>query len=103
ANSRGPATAVRPGASTLDAALLRANISPMDERDPELNELRRSLARVVAASDAERRRIERALHDGVQQHLVAVAVNLQLVRKLVGSGQAALSSLLDEIGSEVHE
>jgi len=49
-------------------------------------ELRASRARLVATADAERRRIERDLHDGAQQHLVALAVGLRLVRDgLTGS------------------
>src|SRR3712207_8697070 len=46
-------------------------------------ELRASRARLVATADAERRKIERDLHDGAQQHLVALAVNLRLARELV--------------------
>jgi len=45
----------------------------------------------LAAGDAERRKIERKLHDNVQQHLVALAVNLQLTRDLVASDPAAAS------------
>jgi signal transduction histidine kinase len=71
--------------------------------DRELDEVRRSRRRVVAAADAERRRLERALHDGVQQQLVAVAVNLQLARELVASDRCAATLLLDEIRSDVHE
>ncbi len=48
----------------------------------QAEELRASRARIVAAADAERRRIERNLHNGAQQHLVALAVNLRLVRDL---------------------
>ena len=43
----------------------------------EVDELEASRARIIAAADAQRRRIERDLHDGAQQHLVALAVNLQ--------------------------
>ena len=46
--------------------------------------LRASRARIVAAQDAERRRLERDLHDGAQQHLVALTVKLGLVRVLAG-------------------
>ena len=46
----------------------------------EIEELRASRARIAATADGERRRIERALHDGVQQDLIALAVNLQLAR-----------------------
>jgi len=69
----------------------------------EVEELRESRARVVAAADAERRRIERDLHDGVQQHLVALAVNLQLARQFAVSDPAAALTLLEEIGREVRE
>ena len=48
----------------------------------QIEGLQASRARIAAAAMAERRRIERELHDGVQQHLVAVIVNLQLAREL---------------------
>jgi signal transduction histidine kinase len=54
----------------------------------------------LSASD-DRRRIERALHDGVQQDLVAVSVRLQLVRLLAGDDLPAAVALLDEIGTDV--
>ena len=44
-------------------------------------ELKESRARIVAAGDAERRRVERNLHDGAQQRLVTVALHLQLIRR----------------------
>jgi signal transduction histidine kinase len=51
-------------------------------------ELRRSRARIVEAADAERRRLERDLHDGAQQRLVALSLALRLLRaKLVGNGR----------------
>ena len=55
----------------------------------------------MLADDAYRRRIERALHEGVQQDLVALAVNLQLAGALVESDPAAAKQLLDELGSDV--
>jgi len=45
-----------------------------------LEELRASRARIVAAGDAERKRLERDLHDGAQQRLVALALSLRLLR-----------------------
>jgi hypothetical protein len=69
----------------------------------EIEELRASRARVLEAADAERRRTERSLHDGVQQHLVALAVNLQLARQLADSDPEALRELLDELTRDVHE
>ena len=74
-----------------------------DDLRLQLEELRASRARVVALADAERRRIERDLHDGAQQHLVALAVNLQLARQLADSDPAAVKALLEEIGLDVRE
>jgi signal transduction histidine kinase len=53
------------------------------------------------ANDADRRRIERDLHDGPQQHLIALAVNLQLARDLVDADPLAAKALLEDIGREV--
>jgi signal transduction histidine kinase len=69
----------------------------------ELDALGAARARMVAETDAERRGIERELHDGTQQHLVALAVNLELARQLVETDPQALSRLLDELGGDVRE
>ena len=66
----------------LDAALQ----TTLDELRKQAEELRASRARIVASGDAERRRVERNLHDGAQQHLVALAINLRLARDIVGRG-----------------
>ena len=50
-----------------------------DQRAAEA-ELRRSRARIVEATDAERRRLERDLHDGAQQRLVSLSLALRLLR-----------------------
>jgi signal transduction histidine kinase len=68
-----------------------------------MEESRASRKRLVLAADAERRRIERELHDGAQQQLVALAVNLQHARRLVDDDPAAAAALLDEISLEVRE
>jgi signal transduction histidine kinase len=83
----------------VDSAL---EASP-DELRLHAEELRGSRARVVAAADAERSRIERDLHDGAQQHLVALVVNLQLARQLVDSDPAAAKTLLEEIGRDARD
>jgi signal transduction histidine kinase len=57
----------------------------------------------VAASDGERRRIERALHDGIQQDLIAVSVRLQLARRLAGTDLPAAVALLDEVTRDVRD
>ncbi len=51
----------------------------------QLIDLRQSRARIVAASDAVRRRLERDLHDGAQQRLVALSFGLRLARAELGS------------------
>src|SRR5215217_3397010 len=61
-------------AITLDDARLQA------ESEDRLAELRASRERLVAASDAERRRLERNLHDGAQQRLVSVALQLRMIQ-----------------------
>ena len=70
--------------------------------DDSLEELRASRARVVAAGDAERRRIERDLHDGAQQHLLGLAVNLRVARELVASDPERADAILAELSGEVH-
>jgi signal transduction histidine kinase len=81
----------------LDSALQ----STLDEVRRQATELRASRARVVAAADAERRRVERDLHDGAQQHLVALAVNVRLVRDIVHEDPEGAAEALDEIAAEV--
>jgi signal transduction histidine kinase len=66
-------------------------------------ELVASRARLVSAADAERRRIERDIHDGAQQHLVALAVTLGLARDLLADDPAAVAELLDEMVVDVRE
>jgi signal transduction histidine kinase len=77
----------------LDSALQES----LDEVRRQAEELRASRARIVAASDAARRQIERNLHDGAQQHLVALAVNVRLARKLAETEPKASVELLDQL------
>ena len=69
----------------------------------DVAELRASRERLVLAADAERRRLERELHDHVQQHLVALSVNLQLVRDAIAADPDAARALVDEMASCVQE
>jgi signal transduction histidine kinase len=69
--------------------------------EASLDELRESRARVVAAADAERRRIERDLHDGAQQHLLALAVRLRTARELAITDPPRAQALLEELTGEV--
>jgi signal transduction histidine kinase len=67
----------------------------------ESEELRRSRARVVAAADGDRRRIERELHDGPLQRLVALAAELQRARLLARGSPGELSELLEGLAADV--
>jgi signal transduction histidine kinase len=62
-----------------------------------IEELRASRQRLVAAQDEERRKIERNLHDGAQQQLVALTVQLKLARALMERDSAKANELLDTI------
>jgi signal transduction histidine kinase len=66
-------------------------------------ELRALCSRLVLGALGERRRIERALHDGAQQDLVAVSVRLQLLRELLTSDTSAALELLDELQRDVRD
>ena len=83
----------------LDTALQTS----LDELRRQADELRASRARIVATGDAERRRVERNLHDGAQQHLVALAVNLRLVKDIVVEDPAGAVEMLEELGSAVQD
>jgi signal transduction histidine kinase len=66
----------------------------------QLAEVRASRARIVAATDAERRRIERNLHDGAQQRLVTLSLGLGMA---ISRGDAADSDVLSRAQDEVEE
>jgi signal transduction histidine kinase len=59
------------------------------EIQARLSELRASRARIVATGDAERRRLERDLHDGAQQRLVGLALSLRMLRSQLDTPQLA--------------
>jgi PAS domain S-box-containing protein len=66
------------------------------ERHTAESELHASRARIVAAADDARRRLERDLHDGAQQHLVGLAMTLRLARRKVAEDPTFVAELLDE-------
>jgi signal transduction histidine kinase len=68
----------------------------------QLAELRASRARIVAAGDAERQRIERALHDGAQQHLTGIAMRLEEARLTPGI-DPAMERRLGEASAELRD
>jgi len=71
------------GLARVDVAVARALLGPSrtEELTQRVESLARSRADIVAATDAERRRIERDLHDGAQQRLVSLAMNLGMARE----------------------
>jgi signal transduction histidine kinase len=81
----------------LDAALQ----TTLDELRKQAGELRESRARIIASGDAERRRVERDLHDGAQQHLVALAVNLRLAREIIADDPDAGTEMLAQMAEDV--
>jgi signal transduction histidine kinase len=75
----------------------------IDRLQGEVAELRGSRKRLAQAAHDDRRSIERALHDGVQQHLIAFAVQLRRLAGLVEIDPAAAKALLDEMATNVRE
>jgi signal transduction histidine kinase len=90
------------GLAVADAALARWLLSP--PRDAELKarvtQLEVSRERVVDAAEAERRRIERDLHDGAQQRLVALAMELGRAKAKFADDVDAAAALVDQAHTE---
>ena len=68
-----------------------------------VGELRASRARIVRAGDDERRRLERDLHDGAQQRLVALALNMRLIESKLDKDPASAKELLRDTAAELSE
>jgi signal transduction histidine kinase len=92
------------------AGLVLANVgltaelqTRLDEIARRSQELRASRQRIVTTQDAERRRLERNIHDGAQQHLVALAVKLRLVRGMLAKDPMRAATMLGELRTEVDE
>ena len=66
--------------------LLGSNADPV--LTAEVSDLRDARSRIIEAADAERRRIERDLHDGAQQRLVALALTLRMAEKRAAAGRS---------------
>ena len=76
---------------------LRARV---DELSTRADELRDSRMRIVQAHDAERRRLERNIHDGAQQHLVALAVKLRLAGATAAKEPEKAAGQLRDLGDQ---
>jgi signal transduction histidine kinase len=82
----------------LDSAL-QASLAELAQRNEELQASR---LRIVTAADSSRRAIERNLHDGAQQHLVALAVKIGLARAIAEEGDTqTVLTLLDDLRGDV--
>jgi signal transduction histidine kinase len=84
-------------ASALALENQRLNV----ELRARVEELRASRARIVEAADEERRRLERDLHDGAQQRLVSLALNLRLARGKLDTDPDAARELIDQTAEEL--
>jgi len=87
----------------VDVAFARQMLGPTGELAARVGELERSRARVVDAAEQERRRIERDLHDGAQQRLVALAMNLGRAKARYADDPEAARALLDEAHSDAKQ
>jgi signal transduction histidine kinase len=85
------------------AGLVLKNVGLTDELLQRLEDLRASRQRLVAAQDDERRRLERNLHDGAQQNLVALKVKLGLAEMLADKDAARSRALLSELKTDADE
>lgn len=81
--------------------LADANARLQAQVEAQLEEVRASRARILEAGDRERRRVERDLHDGAQQRLVSLSLELQLARRALGDGgDPAVRGSLDRAADE---
>ena len=89
------------GAAWLWALFARVMLGPSTVQLRErVDDLRDARARIIAAGDAERRRIERDLHDGAQQRLVALSLTLGLAESRLNDDPAAAAPLIAQAREE---
>lgn len=89
------------------AAIALENQQLHAEAESQLAEVRASRERVISAGDAERRRIERNLHDGAQQRLVTIALQLSQIERTIrddpSGAERLVSSASDELATSLEE
>jgi signal transduction histidine kinase len=88
-------------AEEVSSALTVENEQLTAELQAKVEELRASRHRIVEAGYAERRRVERDLHDGAQQRLMALTMTLRLARERLDADPASSAELLDEAMEEL--
>jgi signal transduction histidine kinase len=92
---------IRLTASAASMALEHSRLQA--EVQAQLEQVRASRARIVEAGDAERRRLERDLHDGAQQRLVTLSLALGMARDRVTGADPQLRSLIESASSQAQE
>ena len=85
------------------AGLLMRNVRLTEELKAHLEELKAAQRRIVSAQDEERRRLERNIHDGAQQQLVALAVKLKIADGLFDRDAASAHGLMTQLQSETQD
>jgi signal transduction histidine kinase len=85
------------------AGLMLRNVRLTEELRQNLLELKASRQRIVAAQDAERRRLERNIHDGAQQQLVSLSVRLGLLKTLASKDPSQLDDVISGLQQEAQE
>jgi signal transduction histidine kinase len=88
-------------AEEVRSALTAENEQLTEQLEAKVEELRASRHRIVEAGYAERRRVERDLHDGAQQRLMALTMTLRLAREKLDGDPGASAELLDEAMEEL--
>ncbi|MGZ5296439.1 MAG: histidine kinase [Actinomycetota bacterium] len=84
------------------AGLVLRNVRLSEALKARLDELKAAQKRLVSAQDAERRRLERNIHDGAQQQLVALAVKLKLADGLIERDAGKARELVGQLQGETH-
>ena len=83
------------------AGLVLRNVRLAEDLRARLDDLKAAQTRIVRAQDEERRKLERNIHDGAQQQLVALAVKLRMADSLVGRDDDRAHGMLDDLQTEV--
>jgi signal transduction histidine kinase len=91
------------GLAIADTAISRPLLGPPSDLAARVTELEVSRERVVGAAEAERRRIERDLHDGAQQRLVALAMELGRAKAKFADDVDAAKDLVDQAHAQAKE
>jgi signal transduction histidine kinase len=100
--------AIEPQERLLDAIRSSVRSAIEHQRLTEIlaetrEEVAASRARIAAAADAERRRIERDIHDGAQQRLIALGMRLQLAEEVLEDDPRSAGRMLHELREQVTE